>query len=107
MLALLGIATVLVAFLRIARSAHTPFDVAMGVATGTYLFWLVYYILTAASAALPQRLDADIFAISAVFLPLFVFYSQHAIYWSVSSIGIIIILGLVHYLTPFRAPRRP
>jgi len=92
--------TVLIACVRLARRAHTVFDLAMGIATGVYLFWLVYYLRAALWRKVGRQSCTDMVGISCVFLPVFLIYSKTGMLWTVSAVIIFALLGVGHWLPP-------
>ena len=94
LLGLLTIACAVIGFVRIARHAHTPFDVAMGIALGVYMFWIFYF-----SAASMRGLElwdygTDLLAVSAIFIPIFLFYARHTVEWAIPAACLLYLASL-------------
>lgn len=94
----LAFMTAFVAFSRIYRGTHTWFDVGITIAASVYCFWLVYFICALIANRMAEYLFRDLVAASAVYLPLFLFYSQSATPWVVATLVVFCFLGSVHYI---------
>jgi hypothetical protein len=95
MIAVIFLLTSLVAFLRIARGAHTLFDVGMAIGAGTFLFWFFYFFAAMVYRSAARELYGDMIAFSIAFLCLFTFYSKREGSWIISGFVIVLFQNLV------------
>lgn len=85
-----------VAFSRVYRASHGAFDIGLGMAIGTFLFWLFYLVSLAFIQPRSRSFLTD-FSLPAVgFTFSILFYCQETSVWLGFSFGSLLVLGIVH-----------